>query len=120
MIIALLGIMLGVFIGFYIPYSFDMLYSLYLAVGILAAIDTIIGAVRATLEEKFDSLIFVTGFFMNFTLAVILSYIGDRLGIPLYYAAIFVFGTRFFSNLAIIRRKIIEKLRKRLEKKVKV
>jgi len=103
MIIALIGIMIGIFIGFYIPYSFNTLYSIYLAVGILAAIE-------------FDAVIFVTGFLMNFALATILSYIGDRLGVPLYYAAIFVFGTRFFKNTAIIRRGLIEKIRKKIRK----
>ncbi|MGM0378219.1 MAG: small basic family protein [Bacillota bacterium] len=116
MIIALIGILIGILIGFYIPFSFNILYSIYLAVGILAAIDTILGAVRATLEEKFDAIIFVSGFLVNFALATILSYIGDKLGIPLYYAAIFAFSVRFFKNLAIIRRKVIENIKKRLEK----
>ncbi len=116
MIIALIGIILGIIIGFYIPYSFSMLYSIYLAVGILAAIDSILGAISATLKDRFDSIIFITGFLMNFALATILSYIGDRLGLPLYYAAIFVFGTRFFKNLAIIRRGVIEKIRKKIRK----
>jgi small basic protein len=116
MIIALIGIILGIIIGFYIPYSFSMLYSIYLAVGILAAIDSVLGAISATLKDRFDSIIFITGFLMNFALATILSYIGDRLGLPLYYAAIFVFGSRFFKNLAIIRRGVIEKIRKKIRK----
>lgn len=116
MIVALIGIILGIIIGFYIPYSFSMLYSIYLAVGILAAIDSILGAISATLKDRFDSVIFVTGFLMNFALATILSYIGDRLGLPLYYAAVFVFGSRFFKNLAIIRRGVIEKIRKKIRK----
>ncbi len=114
MIIALIGIVLGIIIGFYIPYSFSMLYSIYLAVGILAAIDSILGAISATLKDRFDSVIFITGFLMNFALATVLSYIGDRLGLPLYYAAVFVFGSRFFKNLAIIRRGVIEKIRKKI------
>lgn len=116
MIIALIGIIIGIAIGFYIPYSFSGLYSIYLAVGILAAIDSILGAIGASMKERFDSVIFITGFIMNFALATILSYIGDRLGIPLYYAAIFVFGTRFFKNLAIIRRGVVEKIRKKIRK----
>ena len=49
-------------------------------------------------------------------LAAILAYIGDRLGVPLYYAAIFAFGSRLFQNFAIIRRHLIDKLH---EKKAK-
>jgi len=31
------------------------------------------------------------------------------LGVPLYYAVIFVFGGRLFQNLAVIRRVTIDK-----------
>ena len=116
MMIALIGIVIGVVIGYYIPYSFNTLYSIYLAVGILAAIDSVLGALSAIIKERFDSIVFITGFLVNFALATVLSYIGDRLGIPLYYAAIFVFGTRLFKNVAIIRRGLIEKIRKKIRK----
>ena len=36
---------------------------------------------------------------------------GDKLGIPVYLAAVIVFGGRIFNNFAIIRRLIIDKLR---------
>ncbi|NCB72630.1 MAG: DUF1290 domain-containing protein, partial [Clostridia bacterium] len=35
-------------------------------------------------------------------------YIGDKLGVPFYYAPILVFGGRLFDNLAIIRRHIFK------------
>jgi small basic protein len=37
-------------------------------------------------------------------LAGLLAFVGDRLGVELYYAAIVAFGVRLFNNLAIIRR----------------
>lgn len=109
MIIVVLGIMLGFAIGYVLPISFSTAYSLYLSVAILAAIDSIFGAVKANIENHFDGVIFVSGFFSNAILAGILAYIGDVLGIPLYYAAIFVFGVRLFQNLAIIRRAVLHK-----------
>ncbi len=42
--------------------------------------------------------------------AIILTYIGDRLGLPLYYVAILVFGSRLFDNLSVIRRHIVTKI----------
>ena len=38
-----------------------------------------------------------------------LVYIGDRLGIDLYYVALLAFGLRVFQNLAILRRHFFEK-----------
>jgi len=101
------GLALGVVIGYYIPFTYPMDYSLYMSVAILAALDSIFGAVKSTFEVKYDNLIFLTGFIGNSLLAILLTYIGDRLGIPLYYVAILVFGSRLFDNLSIIRRHII-------------
>ena len=46
-------------------------------------------------------------------LAAALAYLGDKLGIPIYIAAVIVFGGRIFDNFAIIRRLIIEKYKSR-------
>lgn len=109
MILALIGILIGVLIGFYIPVTYSASYSLYISVAILACLDSVFGGIRASLEEKFNTRIFVSGFFGNAILAAFLAYIGDRLGVPLYYAAIFAFGSRLFQNFAIIRRILINR-----------
>jgi len=112
MIGAILGLIIGVGIGLYIPLTIAAGYSLYLSVAILAAFDSVIGAIRANIENQFDSAIFLSGFILNSLIAATLAYMGDLLGIPLYYAAIFAFGMRLFTNLARIRRDIIFSLRK--------
>lgn len=112
MIGAILGLIIGVAIGLYIPLTIAAGYSLYLSVGILAALDSVIGAIRANIENQFDSAIFLSGFVLNSLIAMFLAYAGDLLGIPLYYAAIFAFGMRLFNNLARIRRDMIFKFRK--------
>lgn len=111
MIGAIIGLIIGVGIGLYVPLTIAAGYSLYLSVGILAALDSVIGAIRANIENAFDSAIFLSGFILNSLIAMVLAYIGDLLGIPLYYAAIFAFGMRLFTNLARIRRDMIFKFR---------
>lgn len=111
MLIALFGIFVGLLIGFLIPISVNSVYSLYVSVAILAAIDSVLGAVRSDMEGKYDSIIFISGFIVNAILAAILAYVGDNLGVPLYYAAIFAFGVRLFNNLAVIRRILVYKAR---------
>jgi len=113
-IVIILGLIIGLFVGLNLPYEFSITYSLYISVAILAGLDSVLGAIRANIEDKFDSTIFFSGFITNTILAGALAYIGDVLGIPLYYAAVFAFGTRLFQNMAIIRRDIIKKLRKEL------
>jgi small basic protein len=113
LIIAIIGLVIGVILGLYLPVTYPTSYSLYMSVAILAALDSVFGAIRSHMENRFNSTIFVTGFFGNAILAGILAYIGDRLGVPLYYAAIFAFGGRLFQNFAIIRRYSIERIGKK-------
>ena len=39
--------------------------------------------------------------------------LGDKLGVPIYLAAVIVFGGRLFDNFAIIRRLLLEKAKSR-------
>lgn len=112
MIGAVLGLIVGGIIGTLLPLSIAGGYTLYLSVAILAAFDSVVGGVRANIEDNFDSAIFLSGFIINSLIAGGLAYAGDILGIPLYYAAIFAFGMRLFNNFARIRRDIIMRLRK--------
>ncbi|NLY46432.1 MAG: small basic family protein [Tissierella sp.] len=109
MVVALIGILIGGVIGFLLPYTYNTAYSLYITIAILACLDSVFGGVRANLENKFNIKVFLSGFFGNSILAAFLAYIGDRLGVPLYYAAIFTFGGRLFDNFAAIRRLVLFK-----------
>jgi small basic protein len=112
------GLLAGIFFGTTFGFSYPSEFSFYISMGLLAAMDSLVGAIRSELEGKYDNLIFITGFLTNAILAASLVYLGDRLGLPLYYAVIFVFGGRLFQNLAVIRRIIIEKIRGKKAKDV--
>lgn len=106
----ILGMIIGILLGlFFIPVNIPQQYSNYVAVAILAALDSVFGGIAATLQGKFEMKIFLSGFFGNALLAAVLAYIGDQLGIQIYLAAIFAFGNRLFLNFAIIRRYILNK-----------
>ena len=117
MILAIIGLLIGIFLGLRLDITYPAKYALYISVAILASLDSVFGAVRSMLEDKFNTEIFVSGFFTNAILAGFLAYIGDRLGVPLYYAAIFAFGGRLFQNFASIRRLLLNKFRSRVTNK---
>jgi small basic protein len=104
-----LGLLVGLILGAALSLTIPAQYSRYTAMAILAALDSVLGAVRAELDGKFDNRIFLTGFFANIVLAGGLTYLGDRLGVELYMAAIVAFGVRMFNNLAIIRRQLLQR-----------
>ncbi|MGI6285422.1 hypothetical protein MHOCP_08540 [Moorella humiferrea] len=103
------GLVLGVLIGLLIPVRVPGVYSKYMSVAVLAALDSVFGGLRASMEDNFDNAIFLSGFFSNTLLAAFLAYIGDQLGVELYLAAVLAFGMRLFQNLAIIRRHLLKK-----------
>ncbi|QGP92929.1 hypothetical protein MGLY_23220 [Neomoorella glycerini] len=107
--IPLIGLILGVLMGLLLPVKIPVVYSKYMSVAVLAALDSVFGGLRASMEENFDNAIFLTGFFSNTLLAAFLAYIGDQLGVELYLAAVLVFGVRLFQNLAIIRRHLLKR-----------
>ena len=110
MLLPLVGLAVGLLIGSLVSVSIPAEYARYTAVAILAALDSVLGAVRANLAGQYDNTIFITGFFTNTLLAGVLTFLGDRLGVELYYAAIFAFGVRLFNNLALIRRHLLTRI----------
>ncbi len=115
-LVMIAGLIVGAFLGVTLNISYPAEYSFYVTMGLLAALDSLLGAVRAYMEGKYRGVIFISGFIVNAVLAALLVYLGDRLGIPLYYAAILIFGGRLFQNISVIRRIIIDKLSSKKDK----
>ena len=103
----LFGLILGLIAGFLSPWTIPGQYSLYAAAGLLAALDSALGGVRSRLKGEFKLDVYLSGTVGNAAIAVFLTWLGDKLGIPLYLAAVVVFGTRMFQNFAEIRRELL-------------
>ncbi|MCI9365597.1 MAG: small basic family protein [Clostridia bacterium] len=112
----IIGCLVGVILGVNAP-TISYIYSDYLAISIVAALDSVFGGITATLKENFDFKIFVTGFFGNAILSILLTFIGNKLNVDIYLAAIVVFVGRMFNNLTMIRRFYLEKWSKMKENK---
>ena len=108
-LLPIFGLVLGLAIGFLSPFSIPVEYAKYFSVAILVAFDSVMGGIRAYQEDYFDNTVFLSGFFVNIIMAGFLAFIGDRIGVDLYLAAVVAFGTRLFQNISIIRRHVINK-----------
>ena len=111
-----IGCILGAIIGInapVIPYT----YSTFLAIAVVAALDSVFGGITSVLKKNFDLVIFITGFFCNSLLSIALTYLGQKLNLDIYLAALVVFVGRMFTNLTIIRRYYVEKWMQRKMKK---
>jgi small basic protein len=107
LLLPLAGLLVGVLLGLVLNVDIGFELSRYSAMAILAALDSVLGAVRAELDGIYDNRIFISGFVTNAIVAVILTFIGDRLGLDLYLVALITFGLRIFNNVALIRRHFI-------------
>ena len=109
--IVIVSVLLGLVIGYSSPLVIPVAYSKIFSVALVAALDAAFGGLRAVVSERFDKRVFVTGFFSNTLLAAALVFIGDRLGIDLYYVALLAFVFRMFKNLAMLRRYLLRDYR---------
>ncbi|MGE5586847.1 MAG: small basic family protein [Clostridia bacterium] len=103
------GLVLGIIIALLTPVRFPAVYSDYMAVGILAALDSVCGGIRAGLEDRFDRVVFISGFVTNMALAACLTLVGDKLGVDLFLGATVAFSIRIFTNVGMIRRYLLQR-----------
>lgn len=111
-IAAILGAGCAIAFDLYIP----AFLSSYAAVVIIAAFDSVMGAYKSLLADRFDAWVFVSGFFGNSVLAALMVLVGKRIDLDLYIAVLVVFTYRIFSNFSFIRRFYLKKIKKKLKK----
>ena len=109
---AVLGICAAIAFDLYIPAAM----STYIAVFIIAALDSVMGAYKALLRDKFDTWVFVTGFFGSSLLAALMVYLGKKIDLDLYHAVLVVFTLRVFNNFACIRRYYLKNIKQKFKK----
>ncbi|MEL7598140.1 MAG: DUF1290 domain-containing protein, partial [Clostridiaceae bacterium] len=104
-----IGLLIGAIIGMFWDINIPIRFSPYLSVAIFACLDSVFGAIKASIDKRYRTDIFISGFFGNAVLAAALTYLGDKLGMPIYLAAVIVFGERIFNNFAAVRRLLLER-----------
>ena len=106
--IPVIGLMVGIGLGLLLDPTVPVWLQPYLPIAIVAALDAVIGAVRAIGEKRFDDRVFVISFISNVLIASFIVFLGDQLGVgsQLSTGVIVVLGIRIFANAAAIRRRI--------------
>ena len=111
----IVGCILGAILGMNAP-IISYTYSTYLAIAVVAALDSVFGGITSVLKKTFDLKIFLSGFFVNSILSILLTILGQKLNVDIYLATLFVFVSRMFNNLTIIRRYYVEKWSEKMGK----
>lgn len=108
--IPIIGALVGILIGINLKYDIPVSFIKYTAIAILAALDAILGGIRAQLGKKFVFTKFISSFFTNTALAAMLAYLGDLMGVDIYIGAVVAFSIRLFQNLSLIREELFDRL----------
>ena len=111
-VIIIIASFLGVLLGFVTP-MIPYVYTKYIAIAIMSALDSIFGALNASLQHKFDMNVFASGFFTNMFIAIAFTVLGESLDVDISLAAIVVFIFRIFNNLSGIRREFLNYINKK-------
>ena len=102
-----IGLAIGALIAILAPITIPAVYSRYVAVVLLGALDSSIGAIDAMMRERFHMKTFLLGFFGNAFIAWLMTFIGVQLDLNLFLAVVVVFGTRIFQNFADMLRYLL-------------
>ena len=106
--IPVIGLVVGIVAGLVFKPGVPAGLQPYLPIAIVAALDAVIGALRALGERRFNDRVFVVSFISNVVIAAFMVYLGDQLGVgsQLSTGVVVVLGIRIFANAAAIRRRI--------------
>jgi len=106
-LLPLAGILAGILLGLYTPMRIPKDYTVMVAIVLLAAFDSILGAMKAYVARDFKLSVFLGGMVFNMIVAAFLTYLGNILSISIYLGVIFVFVTRMFKNLSRLRKMLL-------------
>lgn len=107
--IPFLGLLAGIALGLWFSPEVPVWMQPYLPIAVIAALDAVFGAVRASLEGIFNDRIFVISILSNVLVAALIVFLGNQLGVgaQLSTGVVVVLGLRIFSNVAAIRRHLL-------------
>ncbi|MEO5833349.1 MAG: small basic family protein [Nakamurella sp.] len=107
---AVVALVIGVAIGLLTSPTVPDWLGPYLPIAVVAALDAVLGGLRAKLTNVFDAKVFVISFVANVLVAALIVFLGDQLGVgsQLSTAVVVVLGIRIFGNAAAIRRHIFK------------
>lgn len=112
MIYIVAGIILGVLAGLNLNVTFSPEHAVYISLAVLAIVNTIFNMLNENIKGEltfFKSLISLAG---DMIFGLLLGYIGEQLGLPIYLAAVFAFGNNIYKNIGDFSRYLLEKYNK--------
>lgn len=112
MYLIIISLAFGLIIGGFLNIEIPPEYTRYTAVAIVGILDSLFGAIRASVEKRYETIIFLSGLAFNMAIAVLITFFGDKLSLDLYLAILVAFTIRILNNAGSIKSTALGKIKK--------
>lgn len=112
MLYVIAGLIIGIIAGFKLNIGYNPALGVYISLVILAIINTIFNVLSDNLKKEINILKSGLLLIADLAFALMLGYIGEQLGLPIYLAAIFAFGNNIYNNIKSLMDLFIKKFDK--------
>lgn len=112
MLYVIIGLGIGILAGLKLNIGYDPTYAVYISLSILAIINTIINMACDNLKKEINVLKSGLLLIADLVFALLLGFIGEQLGLPIYLAAVFAFGNNIYKNISVVIDLLLQKFNK--------
>lgn len=102
-ILCIIAGLAGGIVGYITPVIIPTEYNKLFSVAILAGVESVCSAIRLVVKDRFQSKTFVINFLVNVVIVVLFVFIGDNLGLDLYYVVLLALGFRLLQDLDVVK-----------------
>ena len=112
MIYVVAGVILGILAGFNLNLVYNPDFAVYISLAVLAILNTIFNLLNENLKGELTPVKSVIFLISDLGFGLLLGYVGEQLGLPIYLAAVFAFGNNIYKNLRSMINFALEKYQK--------
>lgn len=112
MIYVVAGVILGLLVGLNFNIVYSPEYAVYISLAVLAILNSIFEMLIESTNGELTITKALVGLAGDLVFGLLLGFVGEQLGLPIYLAAVFAFGNNIYKNFKIYVNFMLEKYKK--------
>jgi small basic protein len=112
MIYVIAGVILGVLAGLNLNIVYDPDFAVYISLAVLAILNTIFDLLNENTTGELTPVKGIVFLIRDLGFGLLMGFVGEQLGLPIYLAAVFAFGNNIYKNLRTMINFALEKYQK--------
>lgn len=112
MIYVVAGIILGALAGMNLNLKYSPDYAVYISIAVLAILNAIFNMLNENTKGELTPVKSVIFLVRDLCFGLLMGYVGEQLGLPIYLAAVFAFGNNTYKNVSNMTSFMLEKYHK--------